>query len=383
MWDSVAKNLLINNVDVRNSILTCLSGVVVTESQVLDLNLFDKKSGLDIANSFKALDPKEFFELQKFFEFEVIAKKRTDVTQDEIDKDKIRLEILEKVKNDSFDYKKGSEIIKTIFDNHELICELFPTKHPHSVDFLCKTDRDQIITIEFQVAHQPFFDKRALHYLCTIFTRQKKTKDKKYENVHPVIAVNVLAAEQTPMYRGDLIKYWSLTDQISKETLPHLTLIQYNLFKIKENFENFWSKTPYQEKEKIDPKMIMEWLEFFSEAHKLRESHQSHFAAINKAYEAVEVERADMDNPDIAEVIQVQKEFYENLDFFKAEMEERILEKVTEKVKEEGLKEGEQKTLLKMVKKFLNQNKTDEEICDLLDMDQTKLQGIKGNLHQD
>jgi hypothetical protein len=48
---------------------------------------------------------------------------------------------------------------------------------------------------------------------------------------------------------------------------------------------------------------------------------------------------------------------------------------------EKGREEGEQQMLLKMVKKLLNQNKTDIEICEFAEIELTKLQKIKQLLH--
>jgi predicted transposase/invertase (TIGR01784 family) len=364
MWDWAAKKLLLNNEDIRNSILTCLSGVVVVSSEPRDLNLSDQRSSFDLGSVLKALKPREFHELSEYFDFEFIAKKKQDIQKFDINLDKLRPSIQKLIEKERFVYEDGFEALQSIFQHHEILCDLFPEKHPHTVDFLCKTDQNKIITIEFQIAHERFFDKRALYYLCSVFSKQKKLKDVKYENVHPVIAINLLAGEETPEWQSrDLIRYWALVDQISKETMPYLTLIQYNLFKVKENFQSFWEKTPYAEKNKIDPEMLQEWLEFFSKAHKLNEFHQSRFKEVDKAYEEVKIERLDRSNEELPDYIQFAIDAFKNKDFY--------------------IEQGKQQLLIKQVKKLLSKNKTESEICEVLDINIITLQEIKQLLATD
>jgi predicted transposase/invertase (TIGR01784 family) len=371
MWDWVAKNLLMNNEEIRNSILTCLSGVVVVESEPMDWNLIDQKSSLAIGSALKALKPEEFFELKEYFDFELVAKKKQNLQKTDIKLKKLRPSIQKLIKNETFSYEDGLRAITAIFKDHGIICDLFPDKHPHAVDFLCKTDQQKIVTIEFQIAHQTFFEKRALYYLCSVFSRQKKLRDTRYENVHPVIAVNLLAGEETPEWQDrDLIRYWALTDQVSKETMTYLTLVQYNLFKVRANFEKFWDKTPYEAKDKINPEMLKEWLEFFSHAHQLKELHQSHFEEINKAYDVVKVERLDQSTEELPDYIQFEIDTLKNKDFFIAQAIEK------------GREEGEQQMLIKMLKQHLEAGRPDQFICDSLFIDPMKLKEIKKLLEE-
>jgi hypothetical protein len=126
--------------------------------------------------------------------------------------------------------KKEPDILKGIGNFYDDLIHAFPDqRYRSSVDFFCETNFGYV-TIEFQVAQEDYWDKRALAYVASIYGNQLKP-GKKYSEIQDVVGVNLIGDGDTPYWRdGNFVRDYTLVDERNRTNrIPHLRLIQYSL----------------------------------------------------------------------------------------------------------------------------------------------------------
>jgi len=215
----------------------------------------------------------------------------------------------------SLDGKKNdqaSEILKGLSDLYDDLSHAFPSyRNRSTVDFLCETAFGYI-TIEFQVAKQDFWDKRALAYIASIFGNQLRPKPKKenddgpdrdiyYRQLQNVIGINLLGDGATPYWKdGRFIRDYTFVDQRgSGHKIPALRLIQYSLGDADLDHKDL--------KENTD---LKQWIEFFKSAHEKDSIPQSVGEPVKKAYSMIQVDTLKKKHPDL---LKASDEFFASL----------------------------------------------------------------------
>ncbi|MFN7633089.1 MAG: PD-(D/E)XK nuclease family transposase [Cyanobacteriota bacterium] len=196
--------------------------------------------------------------------------------------------------------KKASELLKGLSGLYSDLAHAFPSQRNRStVDFLCETDFG-FITIEFQVAKQDYWDKRALAYISSIYGNQLRTRDD-YVQIQNVIGVNLLGDGSTPYWKdGGFVRDYTFVDQKnSKNKIPSLRLVQYSLGDANLNHPDL------KENEKL-----RQWIEFFKSAHEKKATPPSVDEPVKKAYDMIRVDKLKSGHP---ELLRSADEFFASL----------------------------------------------------------------------
>ncbi len=223
--------------------------------------------------------------------------------------------------------KPASEVFKGLSSLYDDLVHAFPDyRSRSSVDFLCETDFGYI-TIEFQVAKQDYWDKRALAYIAGIYGNQLRQGDK-YTQIQNVIGINLLGDGSIPYWKdGKFIRDYSFVDQKNaKNKITSLRLIQYSLGDVDLNHSDL------QENEKL-----RQWIEFFKSAHEKEIAPPSIDESVKKAYDMIRVDTLKSQHP---ELLQSSEEFFLSLTEHNKAVEEMGEEKGIEKVARNLLKDG-------------------------------------------
>jgi predicted transposase/invertase (TIGR01784 family) len=328
MKDAVAK-LLLKDDEIRNGCLSTFSGIEIEESVELDsfCNPFDIWEML--RSDLSTFDLVHYNLFQKNKEFILIDKANGK------------------------EFKQGSDLFYLTVKHLKDLQHLFPKYSTQtSVDFICQTTAGELVTIEFQIEREDSFEARAVYYMSSLFAKQKMSTNL-YEHLCPVIAINLLGGKRNFEWKNqNMIRHFELKDRYSDTKLPHLQLIQYALGK---NFDIF----DFKDIKTLNKEKLKEWLSFFENAHHLDKKIDVSFDDIKKAYEIVRIDHLRETNPHI---------LIENYGKYSKHMTA---------LEEEARKEGGQQMLLKIVKKLLDQNKTDNEICEFAEIDLEKLKEMK------
>jgi predicted transposase/invertase (TIGR01784 family) len=206
---------------------------------------------------------------------------------------------------DGKENKEASEILKGFSDLYGDLAHAFPdSRYRSSVDFLCETDFGYI-TIEFQVAKQDYWDKRALGYIASIFGNQlrpKKDKDYGYDQIQNVIGVNLLGDGSTPYWEdGEFMRDYTFMNQRGghRHKISGLRLIQYSL-----------GDVDYAHKDLKENDHLRQWIEFFKSAHEKESMPPSIDEPVRKAYEMIRVDILKKEQP---ELLKASGEFFASL----------------------------------------------------------------------
>jgi predicted transposase/invertase (TIGR01784 family) len=219
--------------------------------------------------------------------------------------------------------KQAAEMLKGLSGLYSDLAHAFPNhRHRSSVDFLCETDFGYI-TIEFQVAKQDHWDKRALAYISSIYGNQLRPKQD-YDQIQDVIGINLLGEGSIPYWKdGNFIRDYILVDQrSSKNKIPSLRLIQYSLGDVDLNHPDL------QENDKLK-----QWIEFFKSAHEKQSTPPSVDESVKKAYEMIRVDTLKAQHP---ELLKASDDFFSTL----TEHDKAVEEKGVERVAKNFLKDG-------------------------------------------
>jgi predicted transposase/invertase (TIGR01784 family) len=196
--------------------------------------------------------------------------------------------------------KQASEILKGISVLYDDLAHAFPNnRYRSTVDFLCETDFGYI-TIEFQVAKQDYWDKRALAYIASIYGNQLRPK-KDYGQIQDVIGVNILGDGSAPYWRdGDFMRDYTFVNQRGlKHKIPSLRLIQYSLGDVDLNHKDLKENDH-----------LRQWIEFFKSAHEKESMPISIDEPVKKAYEMIRVDILKKEHP---ELLKASDEFFASL----------------------------------------------------------------------
>jgi predicted transposase/invertase (TIGR01784 family) len=352
MRDTVAKYLLEDDF-IRLNFIEVFAGIKVESSQLLTDNL-------KTIDEYKALT-----EALSYFDQEKSKRLKKALTYRVLDEN-------------GKEHKEGAMLLNWCDKNLDLLKKAVPSSRSNTVDILCKLQDGSFVTVEFQVESSDFFMQRALYYLTGVYRRQERGEA--YDNLKPVIAINLIGRPTVASWKShNFFKHFVFQDQCSGEKLNDLTLIQYSLSHFEEALKSEFDSFDFHFQNKdFDRERLKEWLKLFENAPYLNHKVSQEYNDINAAYTRIDNNNIQALNPELLALNRSVEKWYGKVT------------KMTEEEKEEyrlegeqiGLEKGEQQTFLKMVKKFLNQNKEDREICELLDIDQDKLQEIKKSIEE-
>ncbi len=290
-YDRIAKYILSGDDSVRVDILRAFTGINTLSSAVqLDehYNPFDPLHNLrKLINSTSSQNL-----------FEIIR-----------DSSEIELSI------DGKKNKQAPEILRGLSVLYSDLAHAFPDgRYRSTVDFLCETDFGYI-TIEFQVAKQDYWDKRALAYIASIYGNQLRP-EKDYNQIQNVIGVNLLGDGSAPYWKdGDFMRdYTFMNQRTSKHKIPALRLIQYSLGDVDFNHPDLKENDH-----------LRQWIEFFKSAHEKESLPPSIDDSVRKAYEMIRVDTLKKVHPDL---LKASDEFFASLTEHDQAVKEKGLEEV-------------------------------------------------------
>jgi hypothetical protein len=262
-YDRIAKHILSNDEAVRIDILRAFTG----------LNSIRTATQLD--EHYNPFDP--FSNLRK-----LVNSSSSRMFVENI-RNATSIKLLLEGKED----KDASGFLKGLGDFYDDLVHAFPDQRYRStVDFLCETDFGYV-TIEFQVAKQDYWDKRALAYIASIYGNQLRP-GQDFEQLKPVIGVNLLGDGSTPYWKDDLASNIKLK----------------------------------------------QWIEFFKSAHEQQETPTSVAEVVKKAYSMIRVDTLKKEHP---ELLKSSEDFFSSLTEHNKAIEREALVKVIKKMLKKGL----------------------------------------------
>ena len=219
---------------------------------------------------------------------------------------------------------KAPEILRGLSILYGDLAHAFPdSRYRSTVDFLCETDFGYI-TIEFQVAKQDYWDKRALAYIASIYGNQLRP-EKDYIQIQNVIGVNLLGDGSAPYWKdGDFMRdYIFMNQRGSKHKIPAMRLIQYSLGDVDFNHEDLKQND-----------RLRQWIEFFKSAHEKESLPPSIDEPVKRAYEMIRVDTLKKSHPDL---LKASDEFFASLTEHDKAVKEKGLEEVAKKLIRKGM----------------------------------------------
>lgn len=241
---------------------------------------------------------------------------------------------------DQKENRSASEILKGLGGLYDDMINAFPdSRYRASVDFLCESNLGYL-TIEFQVAKQDYWDKRALAYIAGIYGNQLRP-NQRYSNLLNVIGVNLLGDGSTPYWKdGAFVRDYTFTNQRnSRNRIPAMRLLQYSLGD---------ANLDHPELKKNDK--LRGWIEFFKSAHDKQEIPKSINEPMKKAYNMIKVDDLKVKHP---ELLKASEEFFASL----TEHDQAVEEK--------GKLEGKLESKIQVAQNLIKNTKlSDQEIAD-------------------
>jgi predicted transposase/invertase (TIGR01784 family) len=305
---------------------------VLSEDETVRIDVLKAFTGIDSLTSARQLD-EHYNPFDPLYNLRKLINSASSQEVFETVRDSSDVEILLGGKKN----KKASELLKGLSGLYSDLAHAFPSQRNRStVDFLCETDFG-FITIEFQVAKQDYWDKRALAYISSIYGNQLRTRDD-YVQIQNVIGVNLLGDGSTPYWKdGGFVRDYTFVDQRNaKNKIPSLRLVQYSLG------DANLSHPDLKENEKL-----RQWIEFFKSAHEKKSTPPSVDEPVKKAYDMIRVDKLKSGHP---ELLRSADEFFASL----TEHDKAVEEK------------GIEKTKIGIAKKLLENPKlTDQEISEV------------------
>ena len=298
-YDRIAKHILSRDESVRIDILKAFTGI----SSISSATQLDQHY-----NPFDSIH-----NLRKL----VNAKTSQDLF------DSIRKASKVYVSLDGKEDKQAPDILKGLSNFYDDLTHAFPDgRYRSTVDFLCETNFGYV-TIEFQVAQEDYWDKRALAYVASIYGNQLRP-GKRYSEIQDVVGVNLIGDGNTPYWGdGNFVRDYTLVDEKNRSNrIPHLRLIQYSLGDV--NLDH---------KDLKDNKSLREWIEFFKSAHLKDHTPEFLEEPVRKAYDMVRVDTLKKEHP---ELLRPTDEFFSNL----TEHDKAVAKKTKIEIAENMLKSG-------------------------------------------
>lgn len=250
--------------------------------------------------------------------------------------------------------------LKELAEVYEDIRKGYPLPDRNSqVDFLCQIDGGHYVIVEVQVSGQKFWDKRALAYASSIYTRQLKKGDGWYD-LKKVICINLLGGgpHQEAWRKPVQFRRWSVRDQDGHEMQDGIEILQYPLYHEATrseviNRETLEAKTAY-----------LEWLDFWEYAAQKKES--------------------DMDaikTPDLKHVysmIKLQAIPEDILHEYHKEINSGLSEPLAvREARKEGREEGREEGRKDVARKMLISGISDEMIMNYVGLSQEELEALR------
>jgi predicted transposase/invertase (TIGR01784 family) len=223
--------------------------------------------------------------------------------------------------------KQAPEILRGLSILYGDLSHAFPDgRYRSTVDFLCETDFGYI-TIEFQVAKQDYWDKRALAYIASIYGNQLRP-EKDYNQIQNVIGVNLLGDGSAPYWKdGDFMRDYTFMNQRgSTHKIPAMRLIQYSL-----------GDVDFNHKDLKENDRLKQWIEFFKSAHEKETMPPSIDEPVKKAYEMIRVNTLKEKHPDL---LKASDEFFASLTEHDKAVREKGIQEALEKVATNMLNSG-------------------------------------------
>lgn len=282
---------------------------VLSEDETVRIDVLKAFTGIDSLTSARQLD-EHYNPFDPLYNLRKLINSASSQEVFETVRDSSDVEVLLGGKKN----KKASELLKGLSGLYSDLAHAFPSQRNRStVDFLCETDFG-FITIEFQVAKQDYWDKRALAYISSIYGNQLRTRDD-YVQIQNVIGVNLLGDGSTPYWKdGGFVRDYTFVDQRnSKNKISSLRLIQYSLGDADLDHPSL------KENEKL-----RQWIEFFKSAHEKKATPPSVDEAVKKAYEMIRVDKLKSGHP---ELLRSADEFFASLTEHDKAVEEKGIEK--------------------------------------------------------
>ena len=191
---------------------------------------------------------------------------------------------------DGKENKHSFDVLRKLSNLNDDLAHAFPSHRNRStVDFLCDTEDYGYITIEFQVAKEDYWDKRALAYICNIYGKQLRAGGE-YTQIRNVIGVNLLGDGSTPYWNdGKFTRDYTLVDQLdSRKKIPALRLIQYSLGDADLNHPDLKQN-----------EQLRQWIEYFKSAHEREAPPLAIGESVKKAYEMIRVDTLKANHPEL------------------------------------------------------------------------------------
>ena len=283
---------------------------VLSQDEAVRIDVLKAFTGIDSLNSAKQLD-------EHYNPFDALYNLRKLINSTS------SKEVFETARDSSVEVLLGgkknnnaSELLKELSGLYGDFADAVPSERNRStVDFLCETGFG-FITIEFQVAKQEYWDKRALAYISSIYGNQLRT-GVGYDQIRDVIGINLLGDGSTPYWKdGGFVREYTFVDKRnSKNEIPSLKLMQYSLGDANLDHPDF------KENEKL-----RQWIEFFKSAHEKKSTPPSLDEPVKNAYDMIRVDKLKSKHP---ELLRSTDEFFANL----TEHDKAVKEKGIEETK--------------------------------------------------
>src|SRR5260221_6218216 len=134
----------------------------------------------------------------------------------------------------------GVKILKELSEVFPEVREAVPDQERNSqLDVVCQLSNDDFVLVEVQVAHQDYWDDRALAYAGAFYGNQLK-KGGEWEDLKKVVAINILGGgnEETSYWKDtpdELVRHYQFISEVGEKrhVIDTLQLIQYNLMSTK------------------------------------------------------------------------------------------------------------------------------------------------------
>jgi len=241
--DATFKRLL-HNEPIRNSFLKVFLDIPVKKSTLIDSNLKDDSLSIvrNIIQDKKLEDVKREF---CFFER----------------KDK------EFIKTFKSNCPCSHDFLQEIAQNTEHLKTYFEVRPRRAyADIVCETNNKYVI-VEAQNYKTDFLSERFLAYAARLYGMQLKERDA-WQNLRAVYGLVFLGDAISPWVdTNQFIRHYMFLDRIEKyKTIDKIQMVEVNLNNYNDNNEQLL------ERQHAKPEEVMEWMDFFKNAHKYDES---------------------------------------------------------------------------------------------------------------
>ncbi|MGN6671270.1 MAG: Rpn family recombination-promoting nuclease/putative transposase [Candidatus Nucleicultricaceae bacterium] len=291
------------------------------------------------------------------------------------------------VENDNFSISfvdKNDKKVKTVFGGEEFIkgfasiygdiLRSYPKPHRNSqVDLLCEVDVGYYVLVEMQVIPQDYWDKRALAYAASVYSRQLK-EGQRWDEIKKVICINLLggAYSKKPWPKRTGFSRLTFKDQDNVEIEDGIEVLQYPLYhaELKEEAKKRVSEEGKKE--------YLEWLDLFENAHNKKEEDIKEIATkeVKMAYDKLKMTKLPKE---VKEEYQQQEDevfkmYSQHTEYLKQEAEKKGVEK--------GLKEGLEKGKIEIVRNMIEAQFDNSIIHQVTQISEEDIEKVRQEIEQ-